>query len=393
MGKVMSSFFVYDRLLEERDICNYLAETKRLTVDVEAGRCIRLYGRRNFGKTSIVKNVVAKRWAGDNSKRVVIYIDFLSIETLDDLSAEFTKSFNFAMSKRRGLVEMGVEWFKVLTRVRPTWSPPTSSESFGEFSLKTESGQSVVSFQVVLENIANLQLKKNFEFLIIMDEFQEISKIGKAEAQLRDSLQKLSSDIPVVILGSKQHLLANIFNRPKAPFFSWGLTLELKPIPYEEYHEYISKRLGLAGKTISLKVSQKIQNLLNRIPESVNRFCDFLADQESLKVIQLEDVDSYLEQFLELTVSVYSTQFAAFTFRERLILRALAAREYTARVLSSDFLSEVGGISKSGVEKIVGRLMDDATIYRDCVPGSDEEGYFLADPLLRLYIVKYKILK
>ena len=134
----------------------------------------------------------------------------------------------------------------------------------------------MVDFQVVLENIGNLQHRKNFEFLIIMDEFQEISKIAKAEAQLRDSLQKLGSDISVVILGSKQHMLANIFNRPKAPFFSWGLTLELKPIPYDEYHEYMANRLRLAGKAINLDVSQKIQNLLNRIPESIHRFCDFL---------------------------------------------------------------------------------------------------------------------
>lgn len=81
-----------------------------------------------------------------------------------------------------------------------------------------------------------------FSFLLILDEFQEISNIRQAEAKLRAGLQELGPENPVIILGSKQHMLDKIFNKSKVPFHAWGTTIKLRNIPHEEYFLYMQRR-------------------------------------------------------------------------------------------------------------------------------------------------------
>ena len=388
----MSALFLYDRLIEAKDICNFVAEIDRLNDHLERGRCVRLYGRRNFGKTSIVKNVAAKRWeARDPSRRVVVYVDFFSIGNLDDISFELTKAFNSAISRKRNLFERGLDWMRALKRVRPTWQPPTAEGGFGEFSIRTESGRSVVDFQDVITNIGNLTREGDLRFLIIFDEFQQIAAIPKADAKLRESLQTLDNETPVVVLGSKQHMLAEIFDRNKAPFASWGTTIELKEIPYDAYHDYIATRLRTVGKSIDIEASRHLQNLMDRIPESINRLCDFLADLPEVTRIDNVNIDNGLTILLDQTLSIYSQRYVKFTARQRLVLCALARRHYTSSVLAADFVNEVQQLSKSGIEKIVARMLDDSVVER--IAGPDGElAYVISDPLFRIYIHRYKIL-
>jgi len=50
---------------------------------IEKGFCVRLYGRRNFGKTSIVKNVIAPAWEALNStNRVSVHVDLYAVQSL-----------------------------------------------------------------------------------------------------------------------------------------------------------------------------------------------------------------------------------------------------------------------------------------------------------------------
>ena len=92
-------------------------------------------------------------------------------------------------------------------------------------------------FKIMREKIA--PSKKNL--IIIMDEFQDISLVPEAAGKLREELQKFKNT-PILILGSKKHLHTRMFASPNAPFADFGSDLDFKPIPHEEYHEYIQAR-------------------------------------------------------------------------------------------------------------------------------------------------------
>ena len=387
----MDTLFVYDRLVEAQDICNFKKDIAALSDAVEKGRCVRLYGRRNFGKTSIVKNIVAPTWEQqDPATRVPIYIDLYAAQSLHDISHEFSKAFNTAITRKQSLMEKGFAWLKTIRNMRPTWKPPTESSDFGEFSIKTETGSDVVDFDIILSNIQRLSKTGKFSFLLIMDEFQEIANIRQAEAKLRAGLQELGAATPVIILGSKQHMLEKIFNKPKAPFHAWGTTIELRAIPYEEYFSYMQERFTRAGKTIDSPTSINLQDLMERIPESINRLCDAIAENPEIREITHAGVNQTMSSFLDRSMSIYSAMYAQFSAAERKVLLALARRDRARNVLSASFIQCADGVSKSGVEQIVRRFLDRGTVYQEFTEAGVVE-YLLADPLFKFYLRKYKL--
>lgn len=383
----MEKMFIHDRLLDEADICNFRTEIDRLLRQTASGGCIRLYGLRNFGKTSILRNVLGKRWsAADETKRIFVYADFYSVTSMQDLSCEVAGAFDRAMSVKHSLLEKTKDWLSLLKNIRPTWSPDESG--LGTFSFTTARDNKIPDFELILANIDKLQRGAKFEFCLVFDEFQEIAKIPKAEAKLRGVLQTLPPQIAVVISGSKPHLLKEIFENPKAPFHAWGNTIELGYIDYAKYHEYMLDRFVPAGKTIDLDSSRYMQDLMSRIPESINRICEFIRIDPDIKEINSAIINKKISEFLDSARTNYETVLASLTAKEMLVLCHLAHRPVATSVLSTEFLHRVK-VSKTGVSAIIQRFLDRSIVYR-LLDDNDKWRYQVSDPLLNLYIRKFK---
>lgn len=383
----MTKIFIYDRILEEEDICNFTHEIAALRQQVEAGGCVRLYGLRNFGKTSILRNAIGKWWlAANQKKRIFLYVDFYSIQTFHDISSEIALAFNRAFSTKGGLLQWAKDWMTILKNIKPTWSP--NENGVGEFSFTTTKGEQTPDFELIFENIDKLQRSGKFEFFIVLDEFQEVARIPKAEAKLRGALQTLSHDIAVIISGSKPHLLKKIFDQPKAPFHSWGNTMELDYIDYPKYHQYMQERFAQSGKEIGLEASIYLQRLMHRIPESINRICEFIRIDDAIDVIAPPVIDRKLIEFIDRARSTYESMLANFTEKEKIVVKAMAKEKKVYSTMSLDFLQKVP-ISKSGVNAIVNRLLDRSTIYH-LLDDNQNWYYQLADPLFSQFILRYK---
>ena len=380
-------YFEYDRLIKEEDFCNFSSEKEKLFDHICAGDCVKIFGPRNFGKTSLVKNIVADKWVkADANHRAIIYADFYSVLSLHDISLELTKAFNHALAGKKSLFDKGLDWIKTLKQLRPVWSPSLDGDGVGEFSIKTESNSSVIDFELIFQNVNELQRAGKMNFLIILDEFQEISKIKAAEARLRNALQCFTINIPVVILGSKQHLLNQIFNRPKSPFYSWGITMEIEAIPYQQYCSYMNQRFVLAQKKIGPEISHYLQDKMNRIPESINRLCDIIARELETSVIDIPAINCAIKILIDQSRSLYEIQFASLNINQRKVVIALAQVGKITSITGVVFLQKTNGVSKSGVAEIVKKLLDESVISR--VQGE----YCLTDPLFREYVIQHKAL-
>jgi hypothetical protein len=387
---IIKEDFEFDRLISDLNFCNFKKEKKDLGNYVDQGDCVKLYGPRNFGKTSLAKNIIAQNWLLKNiDKRVIIYADFFSIDNLDDISQEMTRAFNHGINAKKNLMEKGIEWMSSLKKLRPTWVPPTDSNSFGEFSVTSEKLETIIDFQIIFENINELQVKNKFEFLIILDEFQEINKIKKAEAQLRGALQLFTLKIPVIILGSKHHLLSNIFEKPKAPFYSWGHTIEFHPIAYQEFYKYMEIRFNKFNKSLAPEASVYLQDHLNRIPESMNRFCDYLSHEDQIKKISFKEIDQGMKDFVDKSRGTYEYLFSSFSTTEKKIIRLIAKKNRAHSLLGNDFLKELDGVPKSTVAGLVTKLLNDSIISQNFSDKS-EKNYWITDPFFSYYLKVFK---
>jgi hypothetical protein len=382
--------FIFDRLLDIENFCNFSKEKKALIEYIKTGACVKIYGPRNYGKTSLLKNIIGKEWESkDPNHRVFIYADLYSIQSLEDISYEISQAFTLAFNSKKTLFDKSLDWMKSMKNLRPTWSPPTNSDSFGQFSIMMESSKETIDFATVFENINILNQKKHFEFLIVLDEFQEIARVKKAEALLRGALQTLSSDISVIILGSKQHLLTQIFEKPRAPFCSWGYTIEFKDIAFNEYTKYINQRFANYDLSISELDSEYLQTRLHRIPESINRFCDYLCKNKTNSKINKTIIDIQFSNFVDLSRSSYELQYASLTVAEQKIVVTIAKNGSVQQILGKEFLSKVSVLSKSNVMNVLRRLLD-LSIVSQTITEKSEKIYWVTDPFFSFFAKTYK---
>ena len=383
----MSLGFVFDRLLQPEDICNHDKEIEEIAKHIKNGECVRLYAPRNYGKTSILKNVVGSRWEQLSKKtRVMVYVDFYSVASMADISKELFLAVNRALSSRKNFVEKGGDWLKLLKKLRPAWK--ANSEGSIEFSLALDDGVDIPDFELILENIGALQNSGRFAFFLIFDEFQEIAHVSKAAAKLRGALQNLPSTLPVAVLGSKYHLFKEVFDTPKAPFFSWGFPISLEAIPYESYYAYMQERFGAIGKTIDFTAACYLQDKLNRIPESINRICEFMRTDQNIKKIDRMLIEDSLANYVDAAATLYHNLYSTLLPNERLFINEVAHQGIVAEITGRDFLLKTR-LAKSSIKGVLNKLLDQGVIEQ---LSSEQRGfrYQLVDPLFSIFIKKFK---
>ncbi len=202
-------------------------------------------------------------------------------------------------------------------------------------------------------------------------------------------MQNLSFDIPVVVLGSKQHLLAKIFQKPKAPFFNWGKRLEIKALPIDEYNAYILERFSEHSITANSETLENLQKTLLFNPEAINMFCSHIVyqmgdhgtDSVSLKTPMIE---ALLKEYVATMGGEFETYLDSYTKNEVKVLTLIAKRGTLTNPLGKDTLGSLR-LSASGMRKILGKLLDHADIYRET------NGLILSKPLLMHYLRDWRL--
>ena len=212
------------------------------------------------------------------------------------------------------------------------------------------------------------------------DEFQDVAFIEEAPAQLRSCLEALG-DVPILLLGSKRHMFADLFTAPEAPLSAWGTDLEFGPIPHGDYHENIEERFGPRRLTISREVAVRLQDDMQRVPEAINRLCAQLLELHEATAIDHAKVRAALAKLLENREGRYASYLSAFSAADENVLTEIARREIVAHPQSTSFLASVR-LSNRTVALSVKGLWDGGVIEHVT------DGYRVVDPLLAAYLVQ-----
>jgi len=377
--------FVYDTLLEEDEICGLSEERNSIFQHINNGHKLKIYGKRNTGKTSLLKNVIIPNWIKDHPKGICIYSDLMSVFSIDQISELLTIAFNKGYTKTFGFRSTIGSLVKTLKGLRP--SATVNTEGKIAVSFMTEDGEKLIPFSKIFENIGILNNKKNIPFLIVLDEFQQIHHVQGAEALLRDSFQNLPSSIPVVVMGSKFHILSEIFSRPDAPFGNWGFTVEFKEIPYSTFHAYIKERFATKKLRLSLDDSVYLQDEAFRCPETINRICAYIMLKNQNRTIGITEINESILSLVETSQSQFEELLLNFTMEETAVLRAFANKRYVTTPTGKDFVT-LTGLTAPGVNKILKRLIVKSVVSKQDRP----KMYFLSNPLLYHYLNEFRII-
>jgi len=368
--------FNYHIVLPRSDLCNYQKEIKILTQQILRGQKIIIYGRRNTGKTSIVLSALVPEYRKKVKDGLVVYADFMGVKSLHQIGDRIRTAFQTGICETYPKKALFQKTLDLLKTVRPTLSvdPVTGSINL---TLSSTQGKADPDLETLLFEVDRIHQKSGA--LIIFDEFQDIHKIDQAEGRLRGVLQRLSVDLPIVILGSKKHMLAEIFAAPKAPFAGWGMPLDIPRIAPSEYCGYINERFQPFGLEIDVDITEYLMSRMDFIPECINIVCHVMTDFLSNKLLKREDIEKSISLAASKFRTHYSEIIARLTEAESEVLIAIAKNQPVRSVQNREFLQNVKS-SSSGVRKITKKLEDEGLIYRE------EHTLLLSDPLMVSYI-------
>ena len=369
--------FKFGQLLSKEDICDRQKEVRLLNgVCKTNGRAV-VYGRRRFGKSSVVKNVILEDFLDKNKKSLAIYADLFQLDSMEDMTLRLQIGFEQALSKRVGIktflnsIQKYLKHFRVEITMDSLSGAPTIA--FAGQHMKDEKSLSEMF-------LAIKDLSKEYRTLLVLDEFQDIKRIQGLEARLRSEIQSLNRTA-VILLGSKKHILREIFHDESKPFYGFGIDVEFKEIARADWLPYIEQRFAPCKLTIEQEGVIEICNLMRDVPNSIQELCQWITLSGQTGFLTIPRIHDDLSDLIENKSSRYIEKLASLSIKEKMVLIATAKVEPVSSITSTKFL-QATRVSATATRATILRLTDQGIL------DLTENGYFITDPIFRLFLVR-----
>jgi len=239
-GSVVDGPFFTDREEELAQIASYLNSENHLI----------LISPRRFGKTSLIRKIVNK------SDRKFIFLDMQVVLSVEDFASQLLKRIYriYPIQKLKNYIKS----FRLIpvVNINPLTGEP-------EISFKPGSKE-LAPLEDVLNLIEKLGTRKN-KLIVVLDEFQDIFRIGDGLDRFLRSVMQNHSHINYVFMGSSESMIREIFEKKTSPFYRFGTLMTLGKISQEKFKLFLEgKFITLTGK--SKEISEEIISVTDSHP-------------------------------------------------------------------------------------------------------------------------------
>src|SRR4051812_1643540 len=171
--------FIYSHPIAPDDIIDRDAETTQLLSSAVGGHYVRLYAPRKYGKTSLLRRVL--RDAGREQGMIPILVDLYGVLSIADVAIRFERAYarqlkgklrarveEFLQSTGLGL-SLGALGISARLQLQPRSDPLPALHALLDLPLRLEEGG-------------------GFRALVVLDEFQDVTKVREMDAVLRSHI-------------------------------------------------------------------------------------------------------------------------------------------------------------------------------------------------------------
>ena len=354
--------FKFGSIVEKPYFTNRVEEIKRITSILSSDNNLIVISPRRYGKTSLLNN------AATSLSRPFITLDLQLVTTPEDFAAQLLKRVYRVYPFEK--IKQFIKHFRVIPSLSIN---PVTNET--DVLFKT-----VSSVLYPLEDVFNLIEKLGSpkkKPIVMLDEFQEIKRIGKnLEKHLRSTLQ-YHKNVNYVFLGSQESLIREIFEKKRSPFYHFGILFPLDKIPRDEFHTYVSKGL----KKITTDYTRLADEILD-----ITQSHPYYTQQLSFTVWELLKVYTKLTSPCKIAVSEivrhhdidYERLWNTLNRIDMKILIGMAFSE--ASPLSKDFSKQFDTGAISTVFSSIKRLTKNGLLIKS------NKGYEIDDPFFKKWI-------
>lgn len=374
----MANPFRFGQVVSGELFCDRKSEIKQITQDLSGGQSIVLFSPRRYGKTSLLKAVSKEL----KSKRILYgHVDFFACNSTEKVvqavSSAAAKAIINDLKSIEKFIKKSAQFF-TRTRFAIRFEP----NGTGSFTVLPELSPQATSIDNLSDAFVGLNSylrKSKKRAVIVLDEFQQILRVNSnLEAEFRTIIQQ-QDRIAFAFLGSRMHLLQDIFINEKRPFYHSAKLIELGPIAQEELTKFIKTRFKKIGVSISEELALRIANKVEGHPDYAQRLCSHIFDSLESNTVSEELVEAgVLRMLVSLTPSL-SGIFEELPIRESQVMTLLAEHGPIAK-FSSKMLYKYD-MGMPSLHKALSSL-----IRKDLISKGQDKKYFIIDNFLAEWI-------
>lgn len=225
----MDNPFKFGTIVDEPYFTDRIEELARIGQFLKSENHLVLISPRRYGKSSLVRKAVRQ------SGRPYVWVNMQQVLSREDFAAKLLKSIfrQFKIEK----VKPFLRHFRILPSISVN---PMTNEMSVSFQPLVDANAVFEDSIALLGEVSNTGLR----LIVVFDEFQDVLDIDKhIDKDLRAMMQE-QKGINYVLLGSQGSMMTDIFERPKSPFYHFGMLMRLGKIPREDFTKYLQNRLS-----------------------------------------------------------------------------------------------------------------------------------------------------
>jgi len=178
---------------------------------------------------------------------------------------------------------------------------------------------------IYLKKIAT---KNGIKIVVCIDEFQNIATFSdylNFEKLLRSKWQH-HKNVSYCLLGSKRHMMINIFNKQSKPFYRFGDMFVLGKIKNEEWVDFIVRAFDKSDKKITEELAQKITVLMKGHSYYVQQLC-YQVWVNTKNDVNKQIVNNSLSEILDINAMFYQQETESLSNTQINLLKAIINSE------------------------------------------------------------------
>lgn len=332
--------------------CDRVQETSDLVQLLTNGNNLALISPRRLGKTDLMRHVFSQPQIREHYYTFIV--DIYASSSLAEMTEKMGKAILESLKPQGRKAWEG--FLNVLTSIRPSitydnMGVPTWSIGLGQMQ----------NPQTTLDEIFRYLNNADKPCLVVIDEFQQITKYNdaeKVEANLRTYVQ-YCTNAHFVFSGSARHLMGEIFTAPGRPFFQSVTVVNLPPIPMEAYAEFCKAQFAKADRQLADGVAEEVYERFEGVTYYMQKVMNVLFMRTPQgEMCTCEEIEKAIRFIIDFSHNTYEDMLYQLPEKQRTILLAIAVEGKCKNLTSAAFVKRHHLTSASSVNSAVKALLE-----------------------------------
>jgi hypothetical protein len=373
--------FIYGEKVSGENFCNRTKEINELVSEITSGQNIMIYSPRRYGKTSLIGEVLDRV---SEKGLITLYIDLYPAISSEDFVRISLKSISHLLTaSTKDILKKVKTFFK---RISPSLFVTLTEDGTPSIGINFSKTETLPAVEDIFEGFHSFVKAKNKRGVVVFDEFQQVGELEdtRIERTLRSIIQN-HRGISYVFMGSKKHLIYDMFNNPGRPFFKSSAHFPLEKIDPGVFSSFIVDKFKKTALEIDPDTAMYIVNITRSHPHYTQLLAHTIWESQygsKPGKISPAEVDNAVERILDREETAFTNLWDNLTLQQKRLLLSLSLKKDSDKIFSADHIRRYNLSSIGTVQRGIKSLLNKGIIDKE---GENVE---IDDIFLKLWLNK-----